>query len=390
MCTQAEVAGHGGRTSLGAKASTTVVPLPHVHELVIEDEYGFREIVPLTAPELTIGRTESNSVRLAERTISRNHARVTLRDGNVTIQPIERPERPATRQRTSIWVNGQLVDGATELTTGDEVRIGDFKLELRVSGEFGTRNTLPWVLAPTTEELEAIDTRSAIPAAVAPESGQKATRVKTNSIIGVMGVAGLVAVAAAVYLLTGSKTPVAPPPISLAASAMNVAATPPPPPEPMDVRSAEPPSAAPPAQPAAKVNNAPLPTVANSIVAEPNAAAKRGGERNSAQAPSSRTTPATHAARAPTRPGEMYAAAMEKLKQDDANGAIKLLEACVKVSRKNYACYKELGGAYRKLASVGTGVAANQQAVAAYRKYLRFAPTGDRDRPAIKKFIDQQ
>src|SRR5260370_17608834 len=66
---------HGGGPSgaAGASAHPTEAPM---WKLVIEDDEGKRTIVQLTRAEYTIGRREGNVVRLTERNVSRQHARL--------------------------------------------------------------------------------------------------------------------------------------------------------------------------------------------------------------------------------------------------------------------------------------------------------------------------
>src|SRR5579871_1114446 len=49
---------------------------PPMWKLVIEDDEGKRTIVPLTRDQYSIGRKEGNTIRLTERNVSRQHARL--------------------------------------------------------------------------------------------------------------------------------------------------------------------------------------------------------------------------------------------------------------------------------------------------------------------------
>jgi stress response protein YsnF len=52
-----------------------------MHKLLIEDDEGKTVAVPLIREEITIGRTDGNTIRLTEQNVSRKHARLTLRVG---------------------------------------------------------------------------------------------------------------------------------------------------------------------------------------------------------------------------------------------------------------------------------------------------------------------
>src|SRR5579872_7396809 len=45
-------------------------------KLVIEDDEGNRTVVPLTRDQYSIGRRDGNTIRLTERNVSRDHARL--------------------------------------------------------------------------------------------------------------------------------------------------------------------------------------------------------------------------------------------------------------------------------------------------------------------------
>src|SRR3974390_2444749 len=49
---------------------------PPMWKLVIEDDEGKRTVVPLTRDQYSIGRKEGNTIRLTERNVSREHARI--------------------------------------------------------------------------------------------------------------------------------------------------------------------------------------------------------------------------------------------------------------------------------------------------------------------------
>jgi pSer/pThr/pTyr-binding forkhead associated (FHA) protein len=98
-------------------------------KLVIEDDEGKRTIVPLSRDQYTVGRKEGSAIRLTERNISREHARLFVKAGS----PPDRP-RYVIEDLTSyngIFVNGLRVTHAKELSHGDLVQVGDYRVVLQ-------------------------------------------------------------------------------------------------------------------------------------------------------------------------------------------------------------------------------------------------------------------
>jgi pSer/pThr/pTyr-binding forkhead associated (FHA) protein/tetratricopeptide (TPR) repeat protein len=89
--------------------------------LVIEDDEGRRTTVPLSRNDITIGRNEENLIRLADRNVSRLHARI-MRDGERIY--IEDKSRYGSRK------NGRKFTGRTTLQSGDIVLIGDYRMQV--------------------------------------------------------------------------------------------------------------------------------------------------------------------------------------------------------------------------------------------------------------------
>lgn len=92
-------------------------------KLVIEDDEGNKTVVPIIRDEITIGRKDGHTIRLTERNVSRNHARLVRKDGEVYFEDVS--ARYGSRK------NGQRVDGRTEFGVGDVFTIGDYRLTLQ-------------------------------------------------------------------------------------------------------------------------------------------------------------------------------------------------------------------------------------------------------------------
>ena len=89
--------------------------------ILIEDSEGKSKIAPINPDsDITIGRKEGNSIRLKERNVSREHARIYSTSDGLFIEPV--------KARYGLKVNSAKIDGPTPLALGDEIRIGDYRL----------------------------------------------------------------------------------------------------------------------------------------------------------------------------------------------------------------------------------------------------------------------
>ncbi|MCL2449013.1 MAG: FHA domain-containing protein [Polyangiaceae bacterium] len=98
-------------------------------KLVIEDDEGKRTVVPLTRDEYSIGRREGNVIRLTERNVSREHARLYKKSA-----PAHTRADFVLEDLTSyngVFVNGLRVHHAHDLVHGDLVQIGDYRIILQ-------------------------------------------------------------------------------------------------------------------------------------------------------------------------------------------------------------------------------------------------------------------
>jgi pSer/pThr/pTyr-binding forkhead associated (FHA) protein len=121
-------------------------------KLVIEDDEGKRTVVPLTRERYSLGRKDGNTIRLTERNVSRDHARLHKRAivGNSS----GGAERTTfviedLASYNGVYVNGLRLTHAQDLVHGDLLQIGDYRLVLQdeslMDVEFGTdaKQTVP-------------------------------------------------------------------------------------------------------------------------------------------------------------------------------------------------------------------------------------------------------
>ncbi len=94
-------------------------------KLRISDDSGSSSVVPLTRETITIGRKEGNTIRLTERNVSREHARLRVGEDGVVLEDLS---RYGTR------IGGAPVKGEKKLEPGETVVIGDYQLQLEAEG----------------------------------------------------------------------------------------------------------------------------------------------------------------------------------------------------------------------------------------------------------------
>lgn len=94
-----------------------------MYKLVISDDEGKTIIVPLVRDLITVGRQDGNTIRLTERNVSRQHARLVRNENGYRIEDLD--------SYNGIVVNGARIDKAVDLHDGDRVGIGDYIIALK-------------------------------------------------------------------------------------------------------------------------------------------------------------------------------------------------------------------------------------------------------------------
>lgn len=92
-----------------------------IWKLTIEDDEGQKTVVPLVRDEYTVGRREGHTIRLTERNISRDHARIRKTDGGWSIEDLG--------SYNGVFVNGHRLSEPQRLQSGDLVLVGDYRIE---------------------------------------------------------------------------------------------------------------------------------------------------------------------------------------------------------------------------------------------------------------------
>jgi pSer/pThr/pTyr-binding forkhead associated (FHA) protein len=104
-------------------------------KLVIEDDEGKRTVVPLSREQYSIGRKDGNTIRLTERNVSREHARIVKKANGAAPQPLETEKAAFVLEDLTsyngVFVNGLRITHAQDLAHGDLVQIGDYRIVLQ-------------------------------------------------------------------------------------------------------------------------------------------------------------------------------------------------------------------------------------------------------------------
>lgn len=130
-----------------ARGLELVADYPRI--ICVSTEYAGRDF-PLSRPEVVIGRVEDNDVIIEHRSVSRNHAKIVLKNGVHKIIDLE--------SANGILVNGEEY-AITDLRRGDLIELGHVKFRYLPAGER---------FVPTSEELTAMGEAGVKPAPFEP------------------------------------------------------------------------------------------------------------------------------------------------------------------------------------------------------------------------------
>jgi len=112
-----------------------------MYAVVITDEGGARRRLDFSKPELTVGRVQGNDIVLAKRNVSKQHARLTLKDDQAVVVDLN--------STNGTWVNGRKITSPHPLKQGDKIYIADFILTLEPANDAEARaSSAPRVSEP--------------------------------------------------------------------------------------------------------------------------------------------------------------------------------------------------------------------------------------------------
>ncbi len=114
-------------------------------KLVIKDDEGRQTVVPLKLDEYIIGRKAGSRIRLVERNVSRQHAKLSKNPADA--------KRPFTLEdltsNNGTYVNGARLTAVQPLSHGDLIQLGDYRIVIQDD----TLGDVP-VVAAVAEEPE--------------------------------------------------------------------------------------------------------------------------------------------------------------------------------------------------------------------------------------------
>ncbi|MGB5704140.1 MAG: FHA domain-containing protein, partial [Polyangiales bacterium] len=111
-----------------------------MYAVVITDEGGVRRKLDFSKPELTVGRVQGNDIVLAKRNVSKQHARLTLKDDQAVVMDLN--------STNGTWVNGRKITSPYPLKQGDKIYIADFILTLEPANDAARASSAPRVSEP--------------------------------------------------------------------------------------------------------------------------------------------------------------------------------------------------------------------------------------------------
>ena len=131
-----------------------------MYAVVITDEGGVRRRLDFSKPELTVGRVQGNDIVLAKRNVSKQHARLSLKDDQAIVVDLN--------STNGTWVNGRKITSPHALKQGDKIYIADFILTLEPANDDAARKSAapslsePPPLPPKQPAKSSIPIRRAI------------------------------------------------------------------------------------------------------------------------------------------------------------------------------------------------------------------------------------
>jgi pSer/pThr/pTyr-binding forkhead associated (FHA) protein len=169
-------------------------------QVVIEDDNGRRQAIPFDGDEITLGRAgDGNTVCLAERNVSRRHARFLKANGAVFLEDLGSAN--GTR------VNGERLATRRRIRPGDLVQIGDYDIALQGTVERSRGTEKPTAEPPAaTGQPAPLPPRGTAPPAPAALAAAPAPAPRTPAgqpRSAALGRALFLAAVAAVSLLAG-------------------------------------------------------------------------------------------------------------------------------------------------------------------------------------------
>ena len=114
--------GYGSAFSAEADGSTGLGMAPEVLGYLIKPD---GQALPLREPQSVVGRGSDVQVRLDLPGISRHHARITIADGQTTVEDLQ--------SKNGTFVRGERIAETRTLTSGDELGFGSVRVSFHLA-----------------------------------------------------------------------------------------------------------------------------------------------------------------------------------------------------------------------------------------------------------------
>jgi ABC transport system ATP-binding/permease protein len=148
-----------------------------MQKLLIEDDEGKSVAVPLIRDEITIGRQEGNTIRLSEQNVSRRHARLVRRQGDLMLEDLS--------SYNGTKLNGTLLAAPAPLKDGDVFLVGDYRMAIK---EDRASAGLPTANKPAAPEVrDELEAQPTVPLQVPSEPVAQAGTPSTPARLVVVG-----------------------------------------------------------------------------------------------------------------------------------------------------------------------------------------------------------
>jgi pilus assembly protein CpaF len=122
-----------------------------MYAVVITEEGGARRRLAFSKPELTVGRVQGNDIVLSKRNVSKQHARLTLKDDQPVVVDLN--------STNGTWVNGRKITAPYPLKQGDKIYIADFIITLEAENGGAERESA----APRMSEPPPLPAKQPLP-----------------------------------------------------------------------------------------------------------------------------------------------------------------------------------------------------------------------------------
>jgi pSer/pThr/pTyr-binding forkhead associated (FHA) protein len=113
-------------------------------KLVIKDDEGRQIVVPLKQDEYVLGRKAGSRIRLVERNVSRQHAKI-LKHSDPSGNTADSFTIEDLSSNNGTQVNGARLKDVRPIVHGDLIQIGDYRIVLQddMAGEVAARPIAP-------------------------------------------------------------------------------------------------------------------------------------------------------------------------------------------------------------------------------------------------------